>query len=380
MTEQLEPTKSKRLLSLDVFRGITIAGMILVNNPGSWSHIYPPLEHAEWHGWTPTDLIFPFFLFIVGVAMTFSFAKRLARGDKPATLFRHVIERTVILFVLGLILAFFPKCVIPEFDLSKLRIPGVLQRIAVCYFVASIIVIRCGVKGRAFWAVFLIVIYWLLMKLVPVPGYGAGNLAQDANLVGYIDRKLLPGSLWLGNFDPEGLLSTLPAIATTLLGVLTGNLLHSSKSHLEKTVIMFVMANVGLVVGIIWHIWFPINKNLWTSSYVVFTAGMALHFLAMCYWIIEVQGYRKWAAPFAVYGTNAIFLFVASAFMAKFLFLIKATMADGSKVALKTYIYKNFFASWAGDLNGSLFFAISYIILWLLILTPLYRNRIFIKI
>lgn len=380
MAEQLQLTPQGRLISLDVFRGITIAGMILVNNPGSWSYVYPPLRHAEWHGWTPTDMIFPFFLFIVGVAMTFSFAKRLGRGDSRSKLFLHVVKRSVILFLLGLMLAFFPKCIIPKFDLSKLRIPGVLQRIALCYFFASIIVMHCKVKGRAFWAVSLLIIYWALMKLVPVPGYGAGDLSQEGNLVGYIDRKILPGSLWLGNFDPEGILSTIPAISTTLFGVLTGDLLHSSKSHLEKTVLMFVFGNVGLVLGCIMNIWFPINKNLWTSSYVVFMAGLALHFLAMCYWLIEIKGYKKWAYPFMVFGTNAIFFFVASGLLGRLLYLIKLHLADGTTIALKTYIYKSWFASWAGNLNGSLFYAISYIIFWFILLIPLYQKRIFIKI
>ncbi len=380
MTDQVHLSKRGRLISLDVFRGVTIAGMILVNNPGSWSSIYAPLRHAEWHGGTPTDLIFPFFLFIVGVAMTFSFAKRMERGSSKTILFGHVIKRSIIIFALGLLLAFFPKCIIPEFDLSKLRIPGVLQRIALCYFFASIIIMNCGVKGRAYWAVGLIILYWALMKLMPVPGYGAGDMSQDGNLVGYIDRNLIPGSLWLGNFDPEGLLSTIPAISTTLFGVLTGNLLRSPKSDQEKVILMFVFGNVGLVLGLIMDIWFPINKNLWSSSYVVFTAGFALHFLAMCYWVIEMKGYKKWAYPFLVYGTNAIFVYVASGIVGRLLYMIRVTSSDGNALALKTWIYQNLFASWAGDINGSLFFAISYVILWFLILVPMYQKRIFIKI
>jgi predicted acyltransferase len=374
--EEVALAKSKRLISLDVFRGITIAGMILVNNPGSWSYLYKPLGHAKWHGWTPTDLIFPFFLFIVGVAMTFSFDRRLSRGDSKNTLFLHVLRRSVILFILGLILAGFPK-----FNLSTIRIPGVLQRIAVCYLFASIIVMHTTWKGRLFWAIFFIALYWNIVALIPAPeGYTAAVTGKEGLLHDFIDSKIVGSHVWRERPDPEGILSTMPAISTTLLGVLTGNWLHSARSHLEKTVGMFIMANVGVVLGIIMATWFPINKKIWTSSYVVFTAGMALHFLAMCYWLIEIKGYKKWAYPFVVYGTNAITVFFASGIMARLLYLVKVPGPDGDMMALKNYIYDNFYASWAGPLNGSLFFAISYIILWFLLLLPLYKNKIFIKI
>jgi predicted acyltransferase len=438
MAEEPALAKSQRLLSLDVFRGITIAGMILVNNPGSWSYVYPPLEHARWHGWTPTDLIFPFFLFIVGVAMTLSFDKRLKRGDSRNELFVHVVRRSAVLFLLGLILAGFPRThlvynlirlafligvgaallavcdsllargyirsrlslevlktlvmvlslclVLANYNLETIRIPGVLQRIAVCYFFASIIVMNSGWKGRALWALFFIVAYWDIIYLIHAP---AGYVPTGRNIVfggkegllgDFIDNKIIGAHVYRERPDPEGILSTLPAISTTLLGVLVGNWLQSKRSHLEKVVGLFVMANVGIVVGYVMSIWFPINKKIWTSSYVVFMAGMALQFLAMCYWLIDMKSYKKWTYPFVVYGTNAIAVFFASGIVGRLLYSIQVTAPGGKQVAIKQYIFNNYFASWAGPMNGSLLMAIAYIVLWMLILMPLYHKRIFIKI
>jgi len=377
MNEQIKEQKAERLVSLDAFRGITIAMMILVNNPGSWGHVYSPLLHAKWHGWTMTDTIFPFFMFIVGVAMTFSFAKRLERGDTRSQLFANVVRRSVILFLLGLILAGFPK-----FNLGTIRIPGVLQRIAVCYFFAAIIVMYTGWKGRAFWAFAIIVIYWAIVKLIHAPiGYEASVTGQEGLLHDYIDTKVLGGHLYRERPDPEGILSTIPAISTTLLGVLTGNWLHSARSKMEKLVGLFIMANVGIVVGAIMHMWFPINKKIWTSSYVVFMAGMALHFLAMCYWLIDIKGYKRWATPFVIYGTNAIAVFFASGIVGRLIGrYITVPIADG-ELALKPWIYQNIFVPWSGDLKmASLLFAISYIVFWLLVLTPLYKKKIYIRV
>ena len=377
MNEQIKEQKAERLVSLDAFRGITIAMMILVNNPGSWGHVYSPLLHAKWHGWTMTDTIFPFFVFIVGVAMTFSFAKRLERGDTRSQLFANVVRRSAILFLLGLILAGFPK-----FNLGTIRIPGVLQRIAVCYFFAAIIVMYTGWKGRAFWAFAIIVIYWAIVKLIHAPiGYEASVTGQEGLLHDYIDSKVLGGHVYSKRPDPEGILSTIPAISTILLGVLTGNWLHSARSKMEKLVGLFIMANVAIVIGVIMHIWFPINKKIWTSSYVVFMAGMALHFLAMCYWLIDIKGYKRWATPFVIYGTNAIAVFFASGIVARLIGrYITVPIADG-ELALKPWIYQNIFVPWSGDLKmASLLFALSYIAFWLLVLIPLYKKKIYIKV
>jgi len=375
MSRAIAPPKPERLVSLDVFRGLTIVGMILVNNPGSWSYVYGPLAHAEWHGWTPTDLIFPFFLFIVGVAVTLSLGGRLARGEDQRKMFLQILRRTIILLTLGLFLNSFPY-----FNLATLRIPGVLQRIALCYFFAAILFIKTNRRGQIIATMALLAVYWLLMKLVPVPGYGAGGLEMEGNLAAYIDNSLMPGHLWKPTWDPEGLLSTIPAIATTLLGILTGYWLKENRSVGEKTRGLLIAGVVLVGLGQIMDIWFPINKNLWTSSYVVFTAGMALVCLGACCWLIDGRGDRRWATPFVIFGVNPITVYGFSSLGAELMDLYRIAQPDGGSVAFKTYIYKNVFASWAGPMNGSLFFALAYVLVWLIPMTILYRKKIFIKI
>ena len=384
MTEQPE-----RLISLDVFRGITIAGMVLVNNPGSWSHIYWPLAHAQWHGWTPTDLVFPFFLFIVGVAIPLALGKRVERGDPLKPIYLKIVIRTVIIFLLGEFLAGFPY-----FQLSTIRIPGVLQRIAVCYFFASIIYLTTRPRTTAIIAVALVIVYFLLMKYVPAPGFYAGDWSKEGSLASYIDRRIFGAHIWKGGvvYDPEGLLSTMGALATTLIGVLTGNLIRSKeRTAVDKVVAMFVAGIGCIVVGWIWNAWFPINKSLWTSSYVFFTGGLALQFLALCYWLIDIKGYKAWTKPFVIFGVNAIVLFVGtglmarlmgmnSGFMGRFTSMLYIRKPDGSPMALQPFIYQNVFASWLPPKPASLAFAISFILLWLFLMWLLFRKKIFVKI
>jgi predicted acyltransferase len=261
-----------------------------------------------------------------------------------------------------------------------MRIPGVLQRIAVCYFFASIIFLNTSWRTQAIIAAALLLFYWAIMKLVPVPGFGAGNLEMEGNLAAYVDRKIMGAHTWKPLYDPEGFLSTIPAIATTLCGILTGHLLRSRRTPIEKVAIMFVAGMAGIVVGWIWNFWFPINKALWTSSYVLFTAGMALQLLAFCYWLIDIKGYRRWARPFLVFGTNALAVYFLAELSANIISIIDFTRADGSKVALQTLIYENLFASWAQPVNASLMFAICTVLFWLGVMTILYRRRIFIKV
>lgn len=373
----METQKSTRLLSLDVFRGITIALMILVNNPGTWSSIYSPLKHAEWNGCTPTDLVFPFFLFIVGVAITYSLSKRKERGDNQFKLVLQIFRRASMLFLLGLILQGFPY-----YDLSTIRIPGVLQRIAVVYFFASLIFLKGSIKTISIVAVALLIFYWLAMTLIPVPGVGYANLEPTTNLAAWIDRNLLYGHLWSATkvWDPEGIFSTIPAISTALFGILTGYWLRKKMDDTTKVVWMFIFGSVGMLLGYIWDFWFPIGKNLWTSSYVVYTAGLALHFLAFCYWFIDVKGIKWWTKPFVVYGLNAITVFFASGIIGRLLTLIKITNAAGEEVALKTYIFENFFHSWLSTINASLAYALVYVIIWLGLMWILYAKKIFLKV
>ena len=298
------PARGPRMVSLDVFRGVTIAAMILVNDPGSWSHIYPPLEHAEWNGWTPTDLIFPFFLFIVGVSLTLSFASRIARGLTRRALMIHVVRRSALIFAIGLFLNGFP-----DFDLSSIRIMGVLQRIALCYLVAGLLYlatfqrepaadrpprVRANLRVTAAVAIALLVGYWALMTFVPVPGYGAGHLGKDDNLGAYVDRTLMGGHLWSESvtWDPEGFLSTFPAIASLLIGILAGEWLRSDRLAGRKALGLAVAGLVLLAAGRLLHPYFPINKNLWTSSFVMFTGGFAMLALAACYWWVDVRGWQ----------------------------------------------------------------------------------------
>jgi len=365
----------ERLLSLDVFRGVAIAAMILVNNPGTWRPVYAPLQHANWNGWTPTDLIFPFFLFIVGVAITLSFSAHAGRNESKSALLAKVARRTLIIFVLGIVINGFP-----DFDWSEIRIPGVLQRIALCYLLASVVVLSTGVRGQVATTIFLIIGYWAAMKLVPLPDHKTGLLRPGRNLAAYIDAALLQGHLLHRRWDPEGILSTLPATATTLVGVLTGHWLRVSRTPFTRICGLFVAGNLCIVAGLIMNVWFPINKNLWTSSYVVFTAGMALNFLGICYWLVDVRGYRRWALPFVVYGTNPILAYLLSTLLAKGMILWTVEAPDGSAISLRGYIFEEFLLPMASPINASLLYALAYVLFWMGIMAVLYRQRIFFKI
>ena len=368
-----------RLISLDAFRGMTIAGMLLVNNPGSWSHIYPPLKHAPWHGWTPTDLIFPFFLFIVGVAMTLSFGRMLEKGATRNQLMLKTAKRAALIFLVGLALHSFPWI---GYDFAHIRIPGVLQRIAIAYFFASAIYLYVPtLKGRVIAIASLLFGYWFLQTLVPVPGTGLrGVLQPGLDLGAWLDRKIFTEDhLWVyaKTWDPEGLLSTMPAIGTALLGALTGVWLGTRRTPTDKVLGLFIAGAIAIVVGAMWGWVFPINKALWTSSYVVFTAGIAAQTLAMCYWLIDMRGHQRWAKPFVIFGVNAIAAFFLSSAGARVLNLIKV---GADNVALKTYLFENFFLSWATPINASLAFAITYVLFWLGVMTIFYKKKIFIKL
>ena len=292
-----------RLVSLDVFRGLTIAGMILVNNPGSWKYVIGPLRHAEWLGWTPADTVFPSFLFIVGVAITFSFGKRLGVGEKKRTLYLKIFRRALILFTLGLFLNAFPK-----FDLAALRIPGVLQRIAVCYAIASVIFINTKWKTQLAWAVSLLLLYWAAVEFIPIPELGAGGYVRGVNLPAWIDSKVLEGHMWSVSktWDPEGILSTVPAISTVLFGILAGHWLGSGRPQREKATRLLMAGAAAVLAGSLWGLWMPIIKGMWTSSYCVLMAGLASICLAAIYCVVDIRGWKRWAQPARVFGRNAI--------------------------------------------------------------------------
>ncbi|MBU0745000.1 MAG: DUF5009 domain-containing protein [Gammaproteobacteria bacterium] len=375
---------SNRLFSLDVFRGFTIASMIMVNNPGSWDHVFSQLDHASWHGCTFTDLIFPFFLWIAGVAITLSFTTRIAHGAKRNQLLRHVFIRSLALFAIGLFLNGFPFGLITghDFSWSNIRIPGVLQRIAICYFVASLIVLYSKVTWQIVWTIFLLASYWILIKFFPVPGFGAGILEPVGNLAWYIDSSLLHGHTYIGaptpGFDPEGILSTLPAIATTLFGVLTGHLLNL-KTLPRKIFWMLTLGCALILLGLIINRWLQINKNLWTPSYAVFTSGVALVTFTCCYWLIDIKKYQKWSKPLQIYGLNALTIFIISILILRLTILIKTTKADGTLSSLKNHYYNFLFQSIDNSWLASFLHAVAFMLFMYLIAYILYKAKLIIK-
>ena len=396
-------TTRERLVALDVFRGLTVAGMLLVNNPGSWGAIYPPLAHAAWHGWTPTDLIFPFFLFIVGITTHLSLDARRARGDAPSQLMRQVLRRGALIFAWGLFLAWFPGFTYARTEaladatfldrvvhrLEHLRYLGVLQRIGLAYIVGGLLVVRLD-RRQLFWALAVILLgYWALMTLVPVPGtggqLGAALLDEPGQVLSaWLDRTLLgEAHLWSGSrtWDPEGLLSTLPAVGTVLLGALTGAWIGERERALgDRLAAMFAVGCLVMVLGAMWGWVFPINKGLWTSSYVLFTGGMAAVTLATCLWLIDVQGWRGWTQPFVVYGTNPLVAFVGSGLMARLIGSMITWETDGRRVSLQQVVYQSAFASWASPKLASLGFALGFVGVWYLILLQLHRRGIVVKV
>jgi predicted acyltransferase len=381
--ERAAPT---RLLSLDVFRGLTIAGMLLVNDPGSWGAIYPPLEHAAWNGWTPTDLIFPFFLFIVGVTTHLSLGSRRARGATDRDIVLQILRRGAIIILLGWLMAGFPYY--PLTRITAIRIGGVLPRIGVCYIAGALLTMKTTLKQQVVILAVLLYGYWFLQTLVPVPGQneiGALLLNRpDATLSAWLDRKVLGlPHLWVGSvtWDPEGILSTIPAIGTVMLGVFTGRWLTRKEVPMaERLNAMFVGGAIAMVVGLMWNWSFPINKNLWTSSYVMFTGGMAAVALAASVWLVDVKMIRWWTRPFVIYGTNPILAYVGSGVMARIIYSLIKVPYGGRIVSLQTAIYEAAFASWLAPRNASLAFAVCIVLFWLGILTVLYRRKIFLKV
>lgn len=420
-----------RLVSLDVLRGLTIILMTIVNNPGDWGNVYSPLLHAEWHGCTPTDLVFPTFLFIVGVSVV------LATPQKSFDVnsIQKIITRALRICCLGLFLSFFSRInllgledlpllgvrlIITAFiivalfteydkklqlyvaififivmmilafggfeDFKNVRIPGVLQRISVVYLVVSLLYISSGWKTQVGLGVILLLTYWALMALIPVPGFGSANFEKGTNLAAWLDNYLLPGHLWVTSktWDPEGILSTLPAIVTGIAGLLTGTLLTSGFSKNKKVAYMFIGSAFGLIIGFVWSFTFPINKALWTSSYVLYAAGWALAVLAILYYIIDIKGISGWTSLFVIFGINPMFIFFFSGIIPRVLSAIKVAdpaNAIQGKIGLQTYFYNLQIAPYFSDpKNASLTYALIYLLFWFLILYFLYRNKWIFKV
>lgn len=381
MTDQ----KNSRLLSLDAFRGFTVAGMLLVNNPGDWGAIYRPFAHADWNGCTFADLIFPFFLFISGVSITFALSSGKEDPQKHAALIKKIIKRAVILFALGIVLAFIPLVLSdPAEAFRTFRIPGILQRIAVVYLISSLIFLKTNWKTQSVLFVLILIVYWAIMTKVSVPGFGAANLEKETNIGAWLDRTILTENhLWKlsKTWDPEGILGTLPSIATAISGLLTALWLRLKTIREMRKITSMIIAGIILAItGYLWGLSFPINKSLWTSSYVLFTSGLALIVFASFYFIIDLKGYNKWSTPLLAYGTNAITAFFTSMLAAKLLNAVPMSNPDGSNTNLKGWLYDNFFSPYFSPYNASLAFALAFVLLWLTFLWWMYSRKIIIKI
>jgi len=358
----------KRIVSIDALRGfdmfLIIGGgsffgsiLALFDNPFVRA-VQTQMHHAEWHGFTAWDLIFPLFLFIVGVSIPFAMTKRLDRGDSRKELALHVVKRTLVLYFFGMIMEAGRINA-----LGGLRYTGVLHRIAFCYFFASLIVMNTRIRGQALWAGSLLIIYWLFMTLIPVPGHGAGVFTPEGNLASYIDRLYLPGALRNELYDNEGILSTLPAVATTLLGVLSGHRLRLPYSQNRKAAGLVSVGIICLVAGLLWNTVFPINKLLWTSSFVLYAGGWSMLLLALFYWLIDVHGCRKWAFPFVVIGLNALTIYIAG-----------ALFDFGRVFTVFTYEFIDHFGTFKPLFRSAGVLGIKWLFLYYL-----YRKRIFLK-
>ena len=397
----------ERLLSLDVFRGMTVAGMLLVNDPGSWEHIYAPLEHAPWNGWTPTDLIFPFFLFIAGITTHLSLSARRARGDDEHAIRAQIIRRGLLIFLFGFLVNGFPYfawgnvhgIADPTFlqriteRLLTWRITGVLQRIGIAYLCAGLITQRTTLRQQVTTITTLLFGYWFVMTVLPVPGEGTiGALLLDTpsrTMAAWTDRTLLDWSRWgLGNhlwvggvtWDPEGVLSTVPAICTAMLGNLAGRWIGTRRPLTERLAGLFAAGALGMMLGLMWHWVFPINKSLWTSSYTLFAAGLACVSLATVMWIVDFQKWRGWTKFFVVYGLNPMMAFVGSGVLARCIYSIFKVVKDGKRMSLQAGIYETLFTPWLSPINASLAFAVTFVLFWYAILFYMYKRDIIFKV
>lgn len=366
----------QRLASIDAFRGLTIAGMIIVLNPGSWKYVYPAFKHADWHGWTIADLVFPFFLFIVGVSITFSLSKIKIDNLEKKEVYLKIIKRSVILFLLGIFINSFP-----DFNFQQFRIMGVLQRIAICYLIVSILFLNTKYESQTIIAVSLLFIYWAIMEWVAVPGYPLGSYGKGENAANYLDRFILSG--YMGYYEklgePEGFISTLPSLSLTLFGVLTGHFIKSKKEIKKSASMMFGIGVLLFLLGLVWDNWLPINKNLWTSSFTVLTGGLGLILFSIFYYLIDGLNYQKFAKPFVVLGMNAITVYVLSIVTAKIIKLLTFT-SNGTLYHARSWAYENILLGIFGFNGASLAYAVLYCAIWCGIMWILYYKKIFIKV
>jgi predicted acyltransferase len=359
-----------RLISLDAMRGFTIAAMILVNYPGSWEHLYRPLEHAEWHGITPTDLIFPFFLFIVGISITLSFTKVLEKGIPKKNLYKKIIFRALKIFAVGILLS-----LIPKFDFENIRIAGVLQRISIVFLVCAFIFLHTSVKTQAWLGAITLVVYWLVMTLIPTPGVGEVRLDKGVNLAAWVDSVILPGRMWQGTWDPEGILSTFPSIVTGITGLLAGQLLLSKRTPYEKSILLMVAGFAAVTIGYIWHLTFPVNKNLWSSSFVLVTSGLGSLLLGAFYYIVDIRNHTWGTKPGIIFGANAIAIYVLSDVISILFYSTPFGLAS-----LNNHFMSALMDAGVAPKLASMLYAIIFVCINFGIAYFLYRKKIFIRL
>jgi predicted acyltransferase len=379
--------KSPRLLSLDVLRGATMASMILVNDPGDWSHVYPPLDHSEWNGCTPTDLVFPFFLFMMGVSIVYAMEKRKEAVQDHGKLIWHAFKRMITLLLINYGVHFLFQFMSGNFNimeiLRNLRLPGVLPRIAVVYFICTVIYLKTTAKTRVWLFVGALIGYWLMMTLIPVPGVGYANLNPETNLGAWLDRLVFGTKhLWQESkvWDPEGILGTLPAIGTGLFGIRVGTWLkRTDKDAATKVAWMFVFGIGAIVLALFWDFFFPINKKLWTSSFVLYTGGLATITLASLYWLIDVMNYKKATPFFVAFGMNSITAYVLADIVPGIMGSIKMSY-HGQQTNLYGYLYQTAIVPFFTPINASLVAAIALVFIIWLFMWPLYKRNIIIKV
>jgi predicted acyltransferase len=370
MTTSKIENRMSRLISLDAMRGFTIAAMILVNYPASWEHIYPPLEHAEWDGLTATDLVFPFFLFIVGVSITLSFTRLQERGATKNSLYKKIVIRAIKIFAVGIILS-----LIPNFEFDNIRFAGVLQRISIVFLVCSVIFLNTSLRFQVWFGFFILVVYWLAMTLIPTPGVGEVSLEKGVNLAAWVDSVLLPGRMWQVTWDPEGILSTFPAIVTGITGLMAGHLLLSKRTSHEKSILLLVSGFIAVCLGYLWGLTFPVNKNLWSSSYVMVTSGLASLLLGTMYYIVDIRNYTGGTKAGIIFGANAIAIYVVSDVIS----IIFYSMQFGTASLSQHFMAGLTSAGFAPEL-ASMLYAIIFVLINFCIAYILYKKKIFIRL
>lgn len=363
-------SQPKRLISLDALRGFTIAAMIMVNFPGMEEHVYFTLRHTRWNGLSFTDNIAPIFLFVIGVSIVFAYNKRLADGTSKSSLYKKIIFRSLKIFAVGMFLN-----LMPDFNFSDVRWTGTLHRIAFVFFFCAVIFLNTNWKQQAWIAALLLVGYWLLLTVVPTPGAGKVMLEPGINIVAWVDSKLLPGKMWQGTWDPESILSTIPSIVSGITGMLAGRLMIGNDSPYQKVSYLMTAGMLSAIVGYFWGLVFPVNENLWTSSFVLVTSGFACLLLGAMYLLVDIKGYTKWTRPGIIFGANAIAAYVLADILALFFYRVKFGGLPLNEKAVTSLINVGLQPELASLLYALFFVGMNFIPVYFL-----YRRKIFIKL